>query len=73
MKPKLTSHVVVTTLVTALACVGMKRPAAGATGSVTVPLHDKARSKALQAHADAVLKTGTVGVVARSTGPRGSR
>ncbi|MDQ1022882.1 D-alanyl-D-alanine carboxypeptidase [Streptomyces umbrinus] len=73
MKPKLTSHVVATTLVAGLACVGMTLPAAGATGSVTAPLHDTANSKALQAHADAVLKTGTVGVVARSTGPRGSR
>ncbi|MEU1191303.1 serine hydrolase domain-containing protein [Streptomyces sp. NPDC005859] len=73
MMTKLTSRVMATTLVTALAGVGLTLPAAGATGSVTAPLHDKAHSKALQGHVDVVLKTGTVGVVARSTGPRGTR
>ncbi|MGW2328233.1 serine hydrolase domain-containing protein [Streptomyces sp. NPDC001700] len=73
MKTKLTSRLVATTLVTALAGVGLTLPAAGATGPVTAPLHDKAHSKALQAHVDAILKTGTVGVVARSTGPRAPR
>ncbi|QQM41586.1 serine hydrolase domain-containing protein [Streptomyces liliifuscus] len=81
MKTKLTSRIVATTLVTALAGIGLTLPAAGATGQAAKPAHDrtlnktygKAHDKALQAGVDAILKTGTVGVVAQSTGPRGSR
>jgi D-alanyl-D-alanine carboxypeptidase len=76
MKTKLTSRIVATTLVTALAGIGLTLPAAGATGQAgqtAKPTHDKSHSKSLQADVDAILKTGTVGVVAQSTGPRGSR
>ena len=81
MKTKRTSRIVATTLVTALAGIGLTLPAAGATGQAASPTHDKtnnktlnkAHDKALQAGVDAILKTGTVGVLAQSTGPRGSR
>ncbi|MEU0649544.1 serine hydrolase domain-containing protein [Streptomyces umbrinus] len=84
MKTKLTSRIVATTLVTALAGIGLTLPAAGATGATgqaASPTHDKTLNKAyakthdkgLQAGVEAILKTGTVGVVAQSTGPRGSR
>ncbi|MFD3315136.1 serine hydrolase domain-containing protein [Streptomyces sp. NPDC058694] len=85
MKTKLTSRIVATTLVTALAGIGLTLPAAGATGQAAKPApdrthgktlnkgYDKGYDKALQADVDAILKTGTVGVVAQSTGPRGSR
>ncbi|MFI1483021.1 serine hydrolase domain-containing protein [Streptomyces sp. NPDC020747] len=77
MKTKLTSRIVATTLVTALAGIGLTLPAAGATGPAAKPTlnktHGKAHDKALQADVDAILKTGTVGVLAQSTGPRGSR
>ncbi|WP_326729098.1 serine hydrolase domain-containing protein [Streptomyces phaeochromogenes] len=77
MKTKLTSRIVATTLVTALAGIGLTLPAAGATGQAAKPTHDrthsKTHSKSLQADVDAILKTGTVGVLAQSTGPRGSR
>ncbi|WP_151480473.1 serine hydrolase domain-containing protein [Streptomyces albicerus] len=80
MKTRLTSRLVATTLVTALAGIGLTLPAAVVTGSAAEPVrsetydltHDTSHSKALQAHVDAIMKTGTVGVVARSTGPRGS-
>ncbi|MEV0557991.1 serine hydrolase domain-containing protein [Streptomyces sp. NPDC050597] len=73
MKTKLTSRIVATTLVTALAGIGLTLPAAGATGQAAKPTPDKTHSKGLQAGVDAILKTGSVGVVAQSTGPRGSR
>ncbi|MEU9186492.1 serine hydrolase domain-containing protein [Streptomyces sp. NPDC048484] len=84
MKTKLTSRVVATTLVTALAGIGLTLPASGATGpsgtasdttsgSAARSAYGTSHSKALQAEVDAIMKTGTVGVVARSTGPRGSR
>ncbi|WP_081239602.1 serine hydrolase domain-containing protein [Streptomyces viridosporus] len=57
-------RVVTTTLVTALAGLGLMTPAAGATETVRDPLRQQA---------DAIQRTGTVGVVARSTGPHGSR
>ncbi|WP_328494775.1 beta-lactamase family protein [Streptomyces sp. NBC_00414] len=76
MKTKTTSRVLATTLVTALAGIGLTLPAAGATGSAlepaVKPAHGTSHSR-LQADVDAIMKTGTVGVVARSTGPRGSR
>lgn len=76
MKTKLTSRVVVTTLVTALAAIGLTLPAAGATGPVLGGTHDwydRTHNAALQAGVDAVMETGTVAVVAQSTGPRGTR
>ncbi|MFD7501461.1 serine hydrolase domain-containing protein [Streptomyces sp. NPDC059850] len=77
MKTKLTSRVAATTLVTALACVGLTLPAAGATGpsdgSARSATHSTSHSRALQSHVDTIMKTGTVAVVARSTGPEGSR
>lgn len=89
MKTKLTSRVVATTLVTALAGIGLTLPASGATGpgagptagstagsiagSMAGSVHGSSHSKALQAGVDAIMETGTVGVVARSTGPRGPR
>ncbi|MFI6369745.1 serine hydrolase domain-containing protein [Streptomyces sp. NPDC050546] len=77
MKPKLTSRVVATTLVTALAGIGLILPAAGATGPVHGTAHDAAHgrthSAALRSGVDAIMKTGTVAVVAQSTGPRGTR
>jgi len=85
MKTKLTSRMVATALVTALAGIGLTLPAAGATGFAADPVRGvtdgtskdrssgPSHSKALQAHVDAIIKTGTVGVAARSTGPRGSR
>ncbi|MFC8197335.1 serine hydrolase domain-containing protein [Streptomyces sp. NPDC060006] len=77
MKTKLTSRIVATTLVTALAGIGLTLPAAGATGQAAKPTlnktHGKTYDKRLQAGVDAILKTGSVGVVAQSTGPRGSR
>ncbi|MFS8359091.1 serine hydrolase domain-containing protein [Streptomyces sp. CWNU-52H] len=73
MKTKLASRLMTTALVTALAGVGLTLPASGATGSTAVPSWAVSHSEALQADVDAILRTGTVGVVARSTGPRGSR
>ncbi|MGW7520772.1 serine hydrolase domain-containing protein [Streptomyces sp. NPDC054796] len=75
MKPELTSRVAATALVTALAGIGPTLPAAGATGSVPVHggTHDRTHSTALEAGVDAVMKTGTVAVVAQSAGPRGTR
>ncbi|MEW2569330.1 serine hydrolase domain-containing protein [Streptomyces sp. NPDC047070] len=73
MKTELTSRVVATTLATVLAGIGLTLPAAGATGVTGTPAHSASHSRALQAGVDAVMKTGTVGVVARSTGPRGVR
>ncbi|MFE9683193.1 serine hydrolase domain-containing protein [Streptomyces sp. NPDC002701] len=72
MKTKLTSRLVVTTLVTALAGVGLTLPAAGADG-IAGSAAGPAYSETLQTHVDAIMRTGTVGVVARSTGPRGVR
>ncbi|WP_404197140.1 serine hydrolase domain-containing protein [Streptomyces tauricus] len=85
MKTTTTSRVLATTLVTALAGIGLTLPAAGATGSALEPAVPPAHgishgasqgtshSRELQADVDAIMKTGTVAVVARSTGPRGSR
>ncbi|WP_413758497.1 serine hydrolase domain-containing protein [Streptomyces sp. MMBL 11-3] len=77
MKTKLTSRALATMLVTALAGVGLTLPAAGATGSVAAPVHGgpagTSHGKRLQAGVDAVMRTGTVAVVARSTGPWGVR
>ncbi|MFJ8937171.1 serine hydrolase domain-containing protein [Streptomyces sp. NPDC102365] len=77
MKTKTTSRVLATTLVTALAGVGLTLPAAATTGSApepaVKPAHGTSHSRTLQADVDAIMKTGSVGVVARSTGPRGSR
>ncbi|MEU5764493.1 serine hydrolase domain-containing protein [Streptomyces asoensis] len=77
MRIELTTRAVATTLVTALAGIGLTLPAAGATGPATGTArgaaHGASHSRALQAHVDTVMKTGTVAVVARSTGPEGSR
>ncbi|RLL67742.1 serine hydrolase domain-containing protein [Streptomyces sp. Z26] len=82
---RVTSRRVVTTLVTALAGISLALPAAGAIDTATTPPHTEANGpgpgkghgtrhdKALQAHVDALLGTGTVGVVARTTGPHGPR
>jgi hypothetical protein len=67
MKTRLTSRLVATTLVTALAGIGLTLPAAAVTGSAADPVrsetydlaHDTSHSKALQAHVDAIMKTGT--------------
>ncbi|WP_149552060.1 serine hydrolase domain-containing protein [Streptomyces marokkonensis] len=56
--------VVTTTLVTALAGLGLTTPAIGAT---------KPAGDSLRQQTNAIQRTGTVGVIARSTGPRGSR
>ncbi|MFJ2259589.1 serine hydrolase domain-containing protein [Streptomyces sp. NPDC087844] len=73
MNTELTSRVVAVTLATVLAGVGLTLPAAGATGATVTPAHGTSHSKALQAGVDAIMETGTVGVVARSTDPRGAR
>ncbi|MFC9749679.1 serine hydrolase domain-containing protein [Streptomyces niveus] len=57
-----TRRVVTTTLVTALAAVGMAVPAVAAA---------QPGEGSFQRQVDAVQRTGTVGVLARSTGPRG--
>lgn len=57
-------RVVTTTLVTALTGLGLMTPAAGA----AEPAADSLRQQA-----DAIQRTGTVGVLARSTGPQGVR
>ncbi|MCX4233701.1 serine hydrolase domain-containing protein [Streptomyces sp. NPDC020707] len=73
MKTRLTSRAVATTLATTLAGIGLTLPAAGATGATATPAHSASHSRTLQAGVDAVMRTGTVGVVARTTDPRGSR
>lgn len=60
-----TTRVVTTTLVTALAALGVAVPAASATQRA------EPTKSAFQEQVDAVQRTGTVGVLARSTGPRG--
>lgn len=57
-------RVVTTTLVTVLAGLGLMTPAADATETARNPLRQQA---------DAIQRTGTVGVIARSTDPHGSR
>lgn len=78
-----TSRALTTTLVTALAALGVAVPAATAAQQAKpVPSAEAARSassassassakESLQQLVNAVQKTGTVGVLARSTGPRG--
>ncbi|WP_329384404.1 serine hydrolase domain-containing protein [Streptomyces sp. NBC_01716] len=69
-----TSRVLTTTLVTALAALGVAVPAATAAQQAGPTPGSSAGSSAkgtLQQQVDAVQKTGTVGVLARSTGPRG--
>ena len=61
-KTRTTSRIVATALVTGMAALGLAIPAAGAT---------KPGQDTLQAQVNAVQKTGTVGVIAQSTGPRG--
>ncbi|MFC4470726.1 serine hydrolase domain-containing protein [Streptomyces xiangluensis] len=75
MKTELISRVVTTTLATALASIALAVPAEGATAAVSVRggTHHASDSSALQAHVDTIMKTGTVGVVVRSTGPHGTR
>lgn len=69
-----TSRAVTTTLVTALAALGVAVPAASATERVTEASQREAfQQEAFQRQVDAVQQTGTVGVLARSTGPRGVR
>ncbi|AVZ73954.1 serine hydrolase [Streptomyces lunaelactis] len=77
-RTRITSRIVATTLVTALAGVGLVMPAASATGPATgsatkpaSPSASKSSQDRLQDMVNAIQKTGTVGVVARSTGPRG--
>lgn len=60
-----TTRVVTTTLVTALAALGVAVPAASATQRA------EQAKPAFQEQVDAVQRTGTVGVLARSAGPRG--
>lgn len=60
-----TTRVVTTTLVTALAALGVAVPAASAAQRA------EQAKPAFQEQVDAIQRTGTVGVLARSTGPRG--
>lgn len=75
MKTKPLSRVVTTTLATALAGIALAVPTTGATAAVPVRggTHHASDSTALKAHVDTIMKTGTVGVVVRSTGPHGTR
>ncbi|MEV7075765.1 serine hydrolase domain-containing protein [Streptomyces sp. NPDC093990] len=75
MRPKFTSGAVITTLVAALAGIVLAPPATAATGAGPLRggTYATSHSQDLQVQVDAIMKTGTVGVVARSTGPRGSR
>lgn len=63
-------HLTNTTLVAAVAALGLglAAPAASATG----PTHDRPQNR-LQDSVNAIQKTGTVGVLAQSTGPGGKR
>jgi D-alanyl-D-alanine carboxypeptidase len=90
MRTRINSRIVATTLVTALAGIGLAIPAAAATkpsaepAAERSPIHSVERHSAappvqdmpkgtLQDSVNAILRTGTVGVVAQSTGPRGHR
>lgn len=76
-----TPRVVTTALVTALATLGLGVPAATATQQAEHlaqqaehrAQEDRGPRSALQKQVDAVGRTGTVGVLARSTGPHGDR
>ncbi|CAL9639873.1 serine hydrolase domain-containing protein [Streptomyces sp. enrichment culture] len=61
-------RLVTTALATALAGLGLMTPAAGAATTATGPATDTLRQQT-----DAVQRTGTVGVLARSTSPQGVR
>ncbi|NGO13648.1 beta-lactamase family protein [Streptomyces sp. HC44] len=63
-RTRFTSRIVTTALVTVLTGLGLAIPAAGAT---------KSGDDTLQNQVNAIHKTGTVGVLAQSTGPRGHR
>ncbi|MFD6988794.1 serine hydrolase domain-containing protein [Streptomyces sp. NPDC059943] len=68
-----TSRIVTTTLVTALAGLGLAVPASGATEATGATAAAGSAKERLQRQVDAVHKTGTVGVLVRSTGPHGTR
>ncbi|MET4925674.1 serine hydrolase [Streptomyces sp. PSRA5] len=69
-----TSRAVTTTLVTALAALGLAVPAASATQQAKpTPAPKPSAQESFQRQVDAIQRTGTVGVLARSTGPRGVR
>jgi D-alanyl-D-alanine carboxypeptidase len=64
-----TSRVVTTTLVTALTALGLAMPAVAVPGAVAA----KPAKDTLQSQVNAIYATGSVGVLARSTGPRERR
>jgi D-alanyl-D-alanine carboxypeptidase len=76
MRTRITSRIVATTLVTALAGIGLVAPAVGATQPAAKPVSkpaDRPGQDTLRNAVNAIMKTGTVGVVAQSTGARGQR